>query len=107
MAKTAAKSVRAEVKIRPLSDRVLARRIEEEEQKVGGIIVPDTAKEKPQQATIVAAGPGRRTDEGELVRMEVKPGDRVLIGKYSGTEVQLEGEEYIILKESDILGILQ
>ena len=91
---------------RPLHDRVLVRRINAEEKTAGGIIIPDTAKEKPQEGEIVAAGPGARNEKGELVPVEVKRGDRVLFGKWSGTEVKIDGEELIIMKESDILGVL-
>ena len=92
--------------VRPLRDRVLVRRLEETEQKVGGIIVPDTAKEKPQQAQVVAVGSGRVLENGQRVPLTLKAGDKVLVGKWSGTEVKLEGEEYLILKEDEILGIL-
>ena len=91
---------------RPLHDRVLVRRINAEEKTAGGIIIPDTAKEKPQEGEIVAAGPGARNEKGELVPVEVKRGDRVLFGKWSGTEVKIDGEELIIMNESDILGVL-
>ncbi len=93
--------------VKPLRDRVLVRRIEEAEQKVGGIIVPDTAKEKPLQAQVIAVGSGRVLDSGQKVALSVKPGDKVLIGKWSGTEVKLEGEELLILKEDELLGILE
>jgi chaperonin GroES len=96
----------AKLKVRPLRDRVLLRRIEEGDKKVGGIIIPDTAKEKPQEAEIVAVGPGRMNEEGKRIAMEVKKGDRVLIGKYSGTDVKIDGTEYVILREDDVLGIL-
>jgi len=92
--------------VRPLADRILVRRIEESETKKGGIIIPDTAKEKPQEGEIVAVGPGRMTEEGKRIAMEVKKGDRVLIGKYSGTDVKIDGTEYVILREDDVLGIL-
>lgn len=92
--------------VKPLADRILVRRIEEQETKRGGIIIPDTAKEKPQEGEVVAVGPGRLTDEGKRISMEVKKGDRVLIGKYSGTDVKIDGSEYIILREDDVLGIL-
>jgi chaperonin GroES len=91
---------------RPLHDRVLIRRIEEENKTPSGIIIPDTAKEKPQQGEILAAGPGARDEAGKLVPLDVKPGDKVLFGKWSGSEVTLDGEELLIMKESDILGIL-
>ena len=93
-------------KVRPLRDRVLVRRLEEEEQKVGGIIVPDTAKEKPQQAEVVAVGSGKVLENGTKVPLTVKAGDKVLVGKWTGTDVKLDGEEYLILKEDEILGIL-
>ncbi len=97
----------ATITIQPLADRVLVKRLdEEEEQKVGGIIIPDTAKEKPQEAEIVAVGPGGRSDDGERIPLEVKEGDKVLIGKYSGTEVKIEGEEYLIMREDDVLAIV-
>ena len=92
--------------VKPLADRILVRRIEEQETKRGGIIIPDTAKEKPQEGEIVAVGPGRLTEEGKRIAMEVKKGDRVLIGKYSGTDVKIDGTEYVILPEDDVLGIL-
>ena len=92
--------------VRPLADRILVRRIEEQESKRGGIIIPDTAKEKPQEGEVVAVGPGRMTEEGKRIAVEVKKGDRVLIGKYSGTDVKIEGTEYVILREDDVLGIL-
>jgi len=89
--------------IKPLYDRVLVKRLEEEEEKVGNIIIPDTAREKPQQGEVIAVGEGRLLDNGERVPLEVKPGDKVLFGKYAGTEVKYEGEEYLILREEDIL----
>ena len=96
----------AKSKIQPLADRVLVKRLDDEgEQKVGGIIIPDTAKEKPQEAKVVAVGPGR-IDEGKRVALEVKKGDKVLIGKYSGTEVKLDGEEHLILREEEILAVI-
>jgi chaperonin GroES len=91
---------------RPLHDRVLVRRLDAEEKTAGGIIIPDTAKEKPQQGEIVATGPGARNEQGELVQLDVKPGDRVLFGKWSGTEVKIDGEEFLIMKESDLLGVI-
>ena len=93
--------------VRPLRDRVMVKRLEESEQKVGGIIVPDTAKEKPQQAEVVAVGSGRILENGERVPLAVKAGDKVLVGKWSGTDVKIDGEDYLILKEDEILGILQ
>ena len=95
------------MKFRPLHDRVLVRRIEEEARTAGGIIIPDTAKEKPMQGEIVAIGPGARDEQGKLVPLDVKAGDRVLFGKWSGTEVKIDGEELLIMKESDILGIIE
>ena len=95
------------MKFRPLHDRVVVRRIEEDERTRGGIIIPDTAKEKPQQGEIVAVGPGAPDDKGKVQPLDVKPGDRVLFGKWSGTEVKLDGEELLIMKESDILGVLE
>ena len=92
--------------IRPLHDRVLVKRIEQTEQVRGGIIIPDTAKEKPQEGEVVAVGPGARDEAGKLVAPDVKAGDRVLFGKWSGTEVKLEGEELLIMKESDIMGVI-
>ena len=93
-------------RVRPLQDRVIVKRLDEGEQKVGGIIVPDTAKEKPQQAEVVAAGSGRILENGDRVPLAVKAGDRVLVGKWSGTDVKIDGTEYLILKEDEILGIL-
>jgi len=92
--------------VKPLADRILVRRIEEQETKRGGIIIPDTAKEKPQEGEVVAVGPGRMTEEGKRIAMEVKKGDRILIGKYSGTDVKIDGNEFVILREDDVLGIL-
>jgi chaperonin GroES len=92
---------------RPLHDRVLVRRIEADEKTAGGIIIPDTAKEKPQEGEVVAVGPGARNEKGELVALEVRPGDRILFGKWSGTEVRIGGEDLLIMKESDILGIVE
>jgi chaperonin GroES len=94
------------MKIRPLQDRVIVRRVAEEEKTAGGIIIPDTAKEKPQQGEIVAAGKGKVGDDGNLTPLEVKVGDRVLFGKYSGTEVSLDGEDVLIMREDDILGVI-
>jgi len=91
---------------RPLHDRVLIRRVEAEEKSVGGIIIPDTAKEKPMEGEVVAVGPGARGDDGKIHPLDVKAGDRVLFGKWSGTEVKLDGEELIIMKESDLMGII-
>jgi len=94
------------MKIQPLADRVVVKPLEEAEQKKGSIIIPDTAKEKPQQGKIVAVGPGKLTDDGKRVKLEVKKGDTVLYGKYSGTEVTIDDEEYLIMRESDILAIV-
>ena len=94
-------------KFRPLHDRVVVRRLHAEEKTTGGIIIPDTAKEKPMEGEIVAAGPGARNETGALVALEVKAGDRVLFGKWSGTEVKIDGEDLLIMKESDILGIIE
>ena len=94
------------MKFRPLHDRVLVRRVESDEKTPGGIIIPDTAQEKPQQGTVVAAGPGKISDSGTLVEMSVKSGDKILYGKYSGTEVNVAGTDYIIMRESDILAIM-
>ena len=91
---------------RPLHDRVLIRRVESEEKSAGGIIIPDTAKEKPMEGEVVAAGPGARGEDGKIQPMDLKSGDRVLFGKWSGTEVKLEGEELLIMKESDIMGVI-
>jgi chaperonin GroES len=93
--------------VKPMHDRVLVKRLEEQEVKKGGIIIPDTAKEKPQEAEVIAVGKGRTTDEGKVVPLEVKKGDRILIGKYSGTDVTIDDEEYIILREEDILAIIK
>ena len=94
------------MKFRPLHDRVLVRRVEEDQRTPGGLIIPDTAKEKPMQGEIIAVGPGVRTEKGDLVALDVKPGDRVLFGKWSGSEVKIDGEELLIMKESDILGVI-
>ena len=95
------------MKFRPLHDRVVVKRIDAEQKSAGGIIIPDTAKEKPQEGEVVAVGPGARNDRGELIAIELKPGDRVLFGKWSGTEVKLDGQELLIMKESDIMGIIE
>jgi chaperonin GroES len=95
------------MKFRPLHDRVVVRRLNAEEKTAGGIIIPDTAKEKPMEGEVVAAGPGARNDKGEIVALDVKAGDRVLFGKWSGTEVKLDGEELLIMKESDIMGVVE
>ena len=95
------------MKFRPLHDRVVIRRIDEDQKTTGGIIIPDTAKEKPMQGEVVAVGPGARNEQGQLVAPDVKPGDRVLFGKWSGTEVKIDGDELLIMKESDIMGVLE
>ena len=95
------------MKVRPLYDRILVKRIEAKEQVRGGIIIPDTAKEKPMEGEVVAVGPGARGEDGKLQPLDVKAGDRVLFGKWSGTEVKLDGEDLIIMKESDIMGVLE
>lgn len=97
----------AKLKVRPLRDRILVKRVEESEKKVGGIIIPDTAKEKPQEAEVVAVGSGRILDNGQTAPLTVKAGDKVLLGKWSGTDVKIDGQEYLILKEDEILGIIQ
>jgi chaperonin GroES len=93
--------------IRPLGDRILVKRIKEEDKTKGGIIIPDTAKEKPQEGKVIAVGRGRRSEKGDLIAPDVKSGDRILFGKYSGSEVKLEGEDHLILREDDILGVLE
>jgi len=98
--------IMAKMKFRPLHDRVVVKRIEAEAKSKGGIIIPDTAKEKPQEGEIVAVGPGGRDESGKLIPMDIKAGDRVLFGKWSGTEVKLDGEELLIMKESDIMGVI-
>ena len=95
------------MKIRPLHDRVMVRRVEEDERSAGGIIIPDTAKEKPMQGKVVAAGVGGRDENGKIVKLDVKKGDKILFGKWSGTEVTVDGEELLIMKESDIMGIIE
>ena len=95
------------MKFRPLHDRVVVKRIEQEEKTKGGIIIPDTAKEKPQEGEVIAVGPGGRNEKGEIVPLDVKAGDRVLFGKWSGTEVKIDGEELLIMKESDLLGVIE
>ena len=95
------------MKFRPLHDRVVVKRIEAEEKTAGGIIIPDTAKEKPQQGEVVAVGPGGRDETGKLIPIDVKAGDRILFGKWSGTEVKIDDVEYLIMKESDIMGVLE
>ena len=95
------------MKFRPLHDRVLVRRLESEDKTAGGIIIPDTAKEKPMEGEVVAVGPGARNEQGVLSPLDVKPGDRVLFGKWSGTEVKVDGQELLIMKESDIMGVIE
>jgi chaperonin GroES len=95
------------MQFRPLHDRVVVRRVDAEEKTAGGIIIPDTAKEKPQEGEIIAVGPGTRNEKGELVAIDLKPGDRVLFGKWSGTEAKIDGEDLLIMKETDILGVIE
>lgn len=96
-----------EMKIRPLQDRVIVRRLEEEEKTKGGIIIPDTAKEKPQEGKVIAVGKGKVTEEGKVIPLDVKVGDKILFGKYSGSEIKIGGEEHLIMREEDILGIIE
>jgi chaperonin GroES len=95
------------MKVRPLQDRILIKRLEEKETKKGGIIIPDTAKEKPQEAKVIAVGSGKTLEDGKKQPLEVKKGDKILFGKYSGTEVKIDDEEYLILREEDVLGIIE
>ena len=95
------------MKIRPLNDRILVKRLEEEAKTAGGIIIPDSAKEKPAEGEVIACGPGKLNDHGERVAMDVKPGDRVLFSKYGGTDVKIEGQDYLIMREDDILGVVE
>jgi chaperonin GroES len=95
------------MKIRPLQDRVIVKRLEEEEKTKGGIIIPDTAKEKPQEGKVIAVGKGKVTEDGKVIPLDVKVGDKILFGKYSGTEVKIGGEEHLIMREEDILGIIE
>jgi chaperonin GroES len=95
------------MKIRPLQDRVIVKRLAEEEKTKGGIIIPDTAKEKPQEGKVIAVGKGKMTEDGKLIPLDVKVGDKILFGKYSGTEVKIEGEEHLIMREEDILGVIE
>jgi chaperonin GroES len=95
------------MKLRPLQDRILVQRVKEEEKTKGGIIIPDTAKEKPAEGKVVAAGNGKLDENGKRIALEVKKGDRILFGKYSGTEVKIEGEEYLIMREDDVLGVIE
>lgn len=94
------------MQVKPLHDRILVKRLSEEEKTKGGIIIPDTAKEKPAQGEIVAVGSGRRTDEGKIMTLEVKKGDKILFGKYSGTEIKIDGDDFLIMREDDVLGIM-
>jgi chaperonin GroES len=98
--------IMAKLKFRPLHDRVVVKRIDADERSKGGIIIPDTAKEKPQEGEVVAVGPGGRDENGKLITMDLKAGDRVLFGKWSGTEVKLDGDELLIMKESDVMGVI-
>ena len=93
--------------IRPLYDRIVVKRIEEQETKVGGLFIPDSAKEKPQEGEVIAVGKGKRNDEGKLIPLDVKAGDRILFGKYSGNEIKIDGQEYMIMREDEVLGILE
>ena len=95
------------MKFRPLHDRVLIRRLDEEEKSVGGIIIPDTAKEKPMEGDVISVGPGTRDDQGKLVPLDVKPGDRIVFGKWSGNELKVDSEELVIMRESDIMGVIE
>ena len=95
------------INIRPLYDRLVVRRIEQSEQVMNGIIIPDTAKEKPQEAEVVAAGRGKRLDDGKIIALDVKVGDRILFGKYSGSDIKIDGNEYLILREDEVLGVLE
>src|SRR3982750_1077916 len=95
------------MKFRPLHDRVVIRRVEQESRTAGGIIIPDTAKEKPQEGEVIAVGPGARDERGEIQRLDVKPGDRGVFGQWSGTEVRIDNEEYLIMKESDLVGVIE
>lgn len=96
----------AKPKIRPLQDRIIVRRLSDEEKTAGGIIIPDTAKEKPQEGEVIAVGNGKLLDSGKVQPVEVKPGDKILFSKYSGTEIKIEGEEYLVVREEDILGVI-
>ena len=95
------------MKVRPLHDRIIVQRLEEEEQRVGGIIIPDTAKEKPQQGKVVAAGKGKAKDDGKVLPLDVKAGDTILFGKYSGQDIKIDGEEYLIMREDEVLAVLE
>jgi len=104
MATTVAKTT---LKVRPLHDRIIVRRLEESEQRVGGIIIPDTAKEKPQQGKVIAVGKGKVEKDGKVIPLDVKAGDTILFGKYSGQEIKLDGEEYLIMREEEVLGVIE
>jgi len=93
--------------LRPMQDRIIVKRVDEETKTAGGIFIPDTAKEKPQQGEVVAVGKGKKTEDGKIIPMDVKVGDKVLFGKYSGTEIKLEGQDYLIMREDDILGVVE
>ena len=93
--------------LRPLHDRILIKRVEEKETAKGGIIIPDTAKEKPQEGEVIAVGHGKKTDKGQVIALDVKAGDRILFGKYSGTEIKLDGEEYLIIREEEVVGVIE
>ena len=95
------------MKVKPLHDRILIKRVEEKETIKGGIIIPDTAKEKPQEGEVIAAGTGKKTEEGKVIPLDVKAGDRILFGKYSGTEIKIDNEEYLIIREDEVLGIIE
>ena len=95
------------MKFRPLHDRVVVRRIESDDRSAGGIIIPDTAKEKPQEGEVIAVGPGARDESGKLIPLDLKAGDRILFGKWSGTEVKIDGQDYLIMKESDVMGVIE
>ncbi len=95
------------MKFRPLHDRIVVRRVSSEEKTKGGIIIPDTAKEKPQEGEVIAVGPGARNDQGQIVELDVKVGDRILFGKWSGTEIKIDGEELLIMKEADVMGVIE
>ncbi len=95
------------MKLRPMQDRIIVKRLEEETKTAGGILIPDTAKEKPQKGEVVAVGNGKKTEDGKVIPLDVKVGDKVLFGKYAGTEIKIEGEEYLIMREDDILGVME
>jgi len=106
-ASTVTQGGKGSMKVRPLHDRILVKREEESEEKIGGIIIPDTAKEKPQRGKVVAAGNGKIADDGKRIALDVKSGDRILFGKYSGNEVKIDGDDYLILREEDVLGVIE